>query len=62
MKKGEDASIVIRDSNTRFNSIAAQWETYVYFMIKDETSKEDDICQFLSFLKDNLSWQFKKTS
>ena len=44
MKKREDASIVIRDSNTRFNSIVAQWETYLYFMIKDETSKEDDIC------------------
>ena len=62
MKKGEDASIVIRDSNTRFNLIEAQWETYLYFMIIDETSKENDICQLLSCLKDNLSWQFKKTS
>ena len=60
MKKGEDASIVIRDSNTRFNSIAAQWETYLYFMIKYETSKEDDICQFLILLKRQLELTIQK--
>ena len=60
MKKGEDASIVIRDSNTRFNSIAAQWKTYLYFMIKDETSKEDDICQFLILLKRQLELTIQK--
>ena len=60
MKKGEDASIVIRDSNTRFNSIAAQWESNLYFMIKDETSKEDDICQFLILLKRQLELTIQK--
>ena len=60
MKKGEEASIVIRDSNTRFNSIAAQWETYLYFMIKDETSKEDEICQFLILLKRQLELTIQK--
>ena len=60
MKKGEDASIVIRDSNTRFNSIATQWETYLYIMIKDKTSKEDDICQFLILLKRQLELTIQK--
>ena len=60
MKKGEEVSIVIRDSNTRFNSIAAQWETYLYIMIKDKTSKEDDICQFLILLKRQLELTIQK--
>ena len=60
MKRGEDASIVIRDSNTRFNSIAAQWENNIYFLIKDEASKEDDICQFLIMLKKQLEFTINK--
>ena len=60
MKRGEDASIVIRDSNTRFNSIAAQWENNIYFLIKDKTSKEDDICQFLIMLKKQLEFTINK--
>ena len=39
-EKRRRCEFVIRDSNKRFNSIVAQWEIYLYFTIKDETSKK----------------------
>ena len=44
--KREDASIVVRYSNTRFNSIVDQWGNNVYFMILDDASKENNIFNF----------------
>ena len=54
MKRGEPASIVIRSTTERYNSIAAQWEDNVYFMIKNETSNEESIIIFIKLLIEQL--------
>ena len=59
MKKGEPPVKVIRDNSKRYNSIAAKWENYVYFMIKDDTSK-DDVWLFLNLLIKELEMRIQK--
>ena len=43
MKKDEQLEKIIRSTTNRYNSIAAQWEKNIYFMIKDETSNEASV-------------------
>ena len=50
MKKGEPAGVVIRNTIERYNSIAAQWEDNVYFMLKNETSNEESVWCFIKLL------------
>ena len=50
MKKGEPADVVIRNTTEWYNSIAAQWEDNVYFMLKNETSNEESIWYFIKLL------------
>ena len=50
MKRGEPAGVVIRNTTERYNSIAAQWEDNVYFMLKNETSNEENIWCFIKLL------------
>ena len=54
MKKGEPAEKIIRNTTERYNSIAAQWDKYVYFMIKNETSNEESILNFIHLLRNQL--------
>ena len=54
MKKGEPAIKVIRETSNRYNSIAAQWGKYVYFLIKTDTTKEDSIWDFIKLLINQL--------
>ena len=54
MKKGEPAEKIIRNTTERYNSIAAQWDKYVYFMIKNETSNEENILNFINLLRNQL--------
>ena len=60
MKKGEPPVKVIRDNSKRYNSIAAKWENYVYFMIKDNTSKDEDVWLFLNLLMKELEMIIQK--
>ena len=41
MKIGEEPSKLIRNTNNRYNSIAAQWNNQVYFLIKNTTADGD---------------------
>ena len=50
MKKGKSPSKLIRNASIRYNSIVEKWESSVYFMIKDDTSKDEDVWLFLNFL------------
>ena len=43
MKRGEPADKLIRDTTNRYNSIAAQWDKFVHFDLKTETSNEESI-------------------
>ena len=54
MKKGEPAEKIIRNTTERYNSIASQWDKYVYFMIKNETSNEESILNFIHLLINQL--------
>ena len=54
MKKGEPAEKIIRSTTERYNSIAAQWNKNVYFMMKNETSNEETILCFLNLLMKQL--------
>ena len=60
MKKGEPPVKVIRDNSKRYNSIATKWENYVYFMIKNNTSKDDDVWLFLNLLMKELEMTIQK--
>ena len=60
MKRGEPANIVIRSTTERYNSIAAQWENNVYFMIKSETSNEESIIIFIKLLIEQLKQTVSK--
>ena len=60
MKKGEPPVKVIRDTSKRYNSIDAKWESNVYFMIKDDTSKEEDVWLFLKLLIKQLEIRIHK--
>ena len=46
MKKGEQEEKII-STTERYNSIAPQWNKYVYFMIKNETLNEESILNFI---------------
>ena len=50
MKKGETPKKVIRNTTNRYNSIAAQWDKYVYFLLKTDTSKEENILYLIKLL------------
>ena len=50
MKRGEPAGVVIRNTTERYNSIAAQWEDNVYFILKNETTNEESIWCFIKLL------------
>ena len=43
MKKEEPVEKLIRDTMNLYNSIAAQWDKFVYFVLKTETSNEESI-------------------
>ena len=60
MKKGEPAEKIIRSTNERYNSIAAQWNKNVYFMMKNETSNEESILCFLNLLVNQLKKTINK--
>ena len=42
MKKDEPSIKIIRNTSKRFNSIAVKLDDKLYFMIKNDTSEEDD--------------------
>ena len=50
MKRGEPADKLIRDTTNRYNSIAAQWDKFLYFVLKTETSNEESIWDFMNLL------------
>ena len=54
MKKGEPANKVIRETTNRCNSIAAKWDKNVYFLLKNETSNDESICDFITLLINQL--------
>ena len=39
IKRWEPADKMIRETTSRLNSIAAQWNKYAYFLLKTDTSK-----------------------
>ena len=43
-----------KEYTERYNSIAAQWNKNVYFMMKNETSYEETILCFLNLLMKQL--------
>ena len=60
MKKGETAIKVIRSTTERYNSIAAQWNNNVYFMIKSDTSNEESVHCFINLLIKQLKLTVSK--
>ena len=60
MKKGEPAAKVMRETTNRFNSIAAQWSKNVYFILKNNTSNEESIWDFIKMLMKQLSLTVNK--
>ena len=50
MKRGEPTDKLIRDTTNWYNSIAAQWDKFVHFVLKTETSNEDNIWGFMNLL------------
>ena len=60
MKKGEPAAKVIRETTNRYNSIAAQWSKNVYFILKNHTSNEESIWDFIKMLMKQLSLTVNK--
>ena len=60
MKRGEPANIVIRSTTEGYNSIAAQWENNVYFMIKSEISNEESIITFIKLMIEQLKQTVSK--
>ena len=59
-KIGEEADQLIRDTSSRYNCIAALYEKNVYFNLKKESTTEDDFCNFIELLKDELDWMIDK--
>ena len=60
MKKGETATKVIRSTTERYNSIAAQWNNNVYFMLKSDTSNEESVLCFINLLIKQLRLTINK--
>ena len=60
MKRREPVNIVIRNTTERYNSIAAQWENNVYFMIKSETLNEESMIIFIKLLIQQLKQTVSK--
>ena len=50
MKKDEPSIKIIRNTSKRFNSIAVKLDDKVYFMIKNDTSEEDDAWLLINLL------------
>ena len=55
IKRGWDAERVIRPSSQRFNVIAAQWNKEAYFIMKSKATNEDQFCEFVKLLINNLN-------
>ena len=49
-KRGEPADKLIRDTTNWYNSIAAQWDKFVYVVLKTETSNDKSIWDFMNLL------------
>ena len=60
IKKGEQPEKIIRSTTDRYNSIAAQLEKNIYFMIKDETSNEESVWCFINQLMKQLKLTINK--
>ena len=60
MKKGKPAIKVIRETSNRYNSVAAEWGEYVYFLIKTDTTNEDSIWHFIKQLIIQLQFTVDK--
>ena len=60
MKKGEAAIKVIRSTTERYNSIAAQYNNNVYFMLKNDTSNEESVHWFINLLIKKLKLTVSK--
>ena len=54
MKKGEPAEKIIRNTTERYNSIAAQWDKYAYFIIKNEILNKESILNFTILLRNQM--------
>ena len=50
MKREEPVDKFIRDTTNRYNSIAAQLDKFLYFVLKTETSNEESIWDFMNLL------------
>ena len=62
MKRGEPANKLIRDTTCWYNSIEAQWDKFVNFVLKTETSNEDSILDFMNLLIQTIEINFQQKS
>ena len=60
MKRGWDAERVIRPSSQRFNVIAAQWNKEAYFMMKSNTTNDNQFWDFIKLLDQELKSRLAK--
>ena len=60
MKRGWDAERVIRPSSQRFNVIAAQWNKEAYFMMKSNTTNDNQFWDFIKLLDLELKSRLAK--
>jgi transposase len=47
MPRGINAENVIRPTNARFNCISEQWNSNIYFVVKQETTNENSFLKFI---------------
>ena len=62
MYKGKDADRIIRTSSERYNVIAAQWNKETYFMLKSQTTKEDQFWEFLKLTYIELRFRLSRNT
>ena len=62
MYKGKDADRIIRTSSERYNVIAAQWNKETYFMLKSQTTKEDQFWEFLKLTDIELRFRLSRNT
>ena len=60
MKRGRDAEWVIRPSSQRFNMIAAQMNKETYFMMKSNTTNDNQFWNFIKLLDQELKSRLAK--
>ena len=60
MKRGWDAEWVIRPSSQRFNVIAAQWNKEAYFMMKSNTTNDNQFWDFIKLLDQEIKSRLAK--